>query len=282
MNLKSLINEELNKLFINETKEYADNEIINQNDINLSDEYNKLNRQLFGNKLPIVPLKWSNRKTSLGHVKLMLDRRTGEAKIIYLAISSFYSTPYWLFKNTLAHEMIHVETYSTGVRDFGGKHGIHFQGEANRINSMDVGYKITAVNSEKVEMSDKTKENMKTLIAMIIDINGNYYLSVTTPNVFNMEFNTIFKIYERLVNAGKYREVEITVVESKNPLLMSYPIQRSYKSRISYSNLSDELLGELLEDNIIKSAKFKRGVPKVVSENNTSFDTEDWVTFDIV
>jgi hypothetical protein len=282
MNLKSLINEELNKLLINETKEYADNEIINHDDINLSDEYNKLNRQLFNGKLLIVPLKWSNRKTSLGHVRLRFNRETGEAKILYLAISSFYSTPYWLFKNTLAHEMIHVETYSTGMSHFGGKHGFHFQNEANRINSMNIGYKITAVNSEELEVSNKTKENMKTLIAMLIDLDGTYYLSVTTPNVFNADIDSVLSLYEKLVNNGKYNNVEITAVESKNPKLMSFPIQRSYRSRISYARLSDELLGELLENNIIKSAKFKRGVPKVVSEDNTSNDAGDWVTFDVV
>lgn len=281
-NLISLVNEELNK-FISEGREYADEDIVDTNDINLQHEYDKLNQQLFNNELPKVLLIWSNRKRALGHVRAMINRSTGDIKIKHLAMSAFYKTPYRLFKNTLAHEMIHVKTYSEGKRDWSGSHGFVFLNEARRINDMGLGFTITAVNAEEVAVSDRVKTNMKTLIGMIFNIDGNYYLSVTTPNVFNAEADNVFNLFEKLVNRGKYRSVEITVVETKNPQLVSYRVARSYKRGFSYGKLSDALLGELLDDKIIKNIKINPGVPRVVSENTELPDNSgDWEIIDIV
>jgi hypothetical protein len=281
MNLISIITEELNS-FLAEIKEYGNEDIIDAKDINLQAEYDKLNQELFNNELQRVPLKWSNSKRALGRVRALSNRFTGEVKIMLLAISGFYNTPYRVFKNTLAHEMIHVKTLSTGKRDWGGSHGYNFQREADRINGMGLGYAITAVNTEEIAVSDKSKANMKTLIGVIVNIDGKYYLSVTTPNVFNTEFDSVIKLYERLVNSGKYNSVELTAVETKNPQLLSFRIQRSYKRTISYGNLSDELLGQLLEDNIIKEIRIKRGVPTAISEETLPDNSGNWEVIDIV
>ena len=262
--LISIINEEVGGFLT----EYADEDIIDTKNINLQQEYDRLNQQLFGDALPKIPLQWSNRKTSLGHVNSIRNRYTGEAKIRHLALTAFYKTPYRVFKDTLAHEMIHVKQISSGER---GSHGWSFIREANRINGMGLGYHITETNTEKLDMSDRTKANMagkgKTLIAMIFDIDGKYYLNVTTPNVYQAESDFIFNLMERLVNRGKYGSIEVTVVESQNPALLTYRISRSFKRGYTYSPLNDELLEQLLNEKIIKSIKIKRGVPMQVSED---------------
>ena len=213
----------------------------------------------------------------------MRNRSTGEFRVEHLAISNFYKTSYKLFKNTLAHEMIHVKTYTSGKRDWGGAHGFLFLEEAARINNMGLGYKITTANTEEVGVSDKVTQNMKTLIGIILDLDGNYYLSVTTPNVFNTDFDFLMNLYEKLVNRGKYNSVEITVVETKNPSLVTYRQTRSYKRGFSYGKLSDELLEQLLNDKIIKSVKLKKGTPTVVSEDAELPDNSgNWEVMDIV
>lgn len=281
--LNSLINEEINKLFVNEIKEYNDNEIIANNEIDLQHEYNKSNQQLFGNELPKVPLKWSNRKTSLGHIRVFRNRLTGEYRIDYLAISGFYKTSYHLFKNTLAHEMIHIKTCVTGKRDWGGAHGFVFLKEAARINNMGLGYKITIANSEEIDVSDDVKQNMKTLIGIILNLDGNYYLSVTTPNVFNAEFDSVINLFERIVNQGKYNSIELTAVETKNPLLVTYRQTRSYKRTFKYRKLSDDLLEQLLDDKIIKNIRLKKGTPPIISEDAELPDNSgNWEVMDIV
>jgi len=148
---------------------------------------------------------------------------------------------------------------------------------------MGLGYKITTANTEEVGVSDKVTQNMKTLIGIILDLDGNYYLSVTTPNVFNADFDFLMNLYEKLVNRGKYNSVEITVVETKNPSLVTYRQTRSYKRSFSYGKLSDELLEQLLNDKIIKSVKLKKGTPTVVSEDAELPDNSgNWEVMDIV
>ena len=280
MNLKSLIQEEVNNFFIRENYEFQDDETVDFSKIDLNSEYDKYNKLLFDNELPRVPMRWSNRKTSLGHVNYSRNNFTGEIIINHLAMSGFYSIPYSNFKSTLAHEMIHVKLLTTGEDDRWDKHGHNFMAEAKRINNMGLGFNISAFNTENFGVSDKTKQNMKTLIAIILEINNKFYLSVTTPNVFASDADYIFNLFERIVQRGKYNTVEITALESRNPELLKYRISRNYRSKVSYAQLSDELLEELLGDRIIKTAKFVQGQPATISEENNV--TPEWTEHIIV
>jgi hypothetical protein len=263
MNIKAIIKEEVQS-FLNE-REYRDDEIVNPKETNLQEEYHKLNKQLFNNELPVIVMQWSNRKGNLGHVKSMRNNFTGEQKIMYLAISSFHAMPYRVFKDTMAHEMIHIKQISDGER---GSHGYSFYKEMNKINGMNLGFNITVRSEEQLGISDTIKTNVKPLIGIILEIDGTYYISVTTPSVYNTDADFIFNLFEKLVQRGRFYNVEITVVETKNPELLKYPLKRTFRRGISYGKLSDNLLEQLLDDNIIKSAKFKKGVPSVVSEEN--------------
>jgi hypothetical protein len=267
MKLNIIIKEEISS-FLGEAKEHEDNEIVDFQSIDLQQEYNKYNSMLFNNQLPRVPMRWSNRKTSLGHVKYLKNNYDGQIKIQHLAMSGFYQIPYSNFKSTLAHEMIHVKLLTTGQQDRWDAHGTNFMNEAKRINDMGLGFNVTAFNTENFGVSDKTKENMKTLIAIIMEIDSNFFVSVTTPNVFTNDMDYIFNLFEKLVQRGKYHTVEITAVESKNPELLKYKTNRTYRTKISYAKISDELLEQLLNDRVIKTAKFVQGQAATISEEN--------------
>lgn len=281
MNIKSVIQEEV-KLFLTENQQYQDTDKIDFRNINLYNEYNELNQQLFGGKLPKVMMKWSSRKTSLGHVNFRVERRSTEIIINHLAISNFYAMTYRVFLNTLAHEMIHIEQKEKGYYEEirYNPHGNFFRSEAHRINNMGLGYNITKSNEEQLGVSDKTKNSMKSLIGIILNIDGKYYISVTTPNVFNAQHLILFRIFEKLVTRGKYKKVEITVVETQNPELIKYRVAKSFNS-VAYAPLSDALFEQLLEDKIIKNVVFERDKEPVMSEE-TSTDSTDWVSFDVI
>jgi hypothetical protein len=102
---------------------------------------------------------------------------------------------------------------------------------------------------------------------MIFNIDGKYYISVTTPQTFQAEGDLLFNHFERLVNEGRFKKVEITAVESKNPELLRYKLGRTFRRGFSYGQLSDELLEKLLNDKIIKNIIFEKGKPRVVSES---------------
>jgi len=273
MDIKSIIKEEVNK-FINEVHDYGDDEIINNNEIDLQHEYDKLNQQLFNNELPRVPLKWGDRKRALGHVKSMFNKITGEIKIMNLVMSGFYAMPYHIFKNTLAHEMIHVKQLNGGER---GSHGYSFMKEADRINNMGLGYDITQFNTDELKVSNKTRENARQMIGIILDIDGKYFLAVTTPSTYNIESDNLFNLFEKLVKVRRYNSVEITIVETTNSELLKFPIQRNFRRSISYGKLSDELFNQLLDDKIIKTVKIGQTATKQMSEeNNLTDNAGDW------
>jgi hypothetical protein len=70
-------------------------------------------------------------------------------------------------------------------------------------------------------------------------------------------------------------------VESQNPQLMKLRIVRTFRRGFSYGRLPDKLLEELLNDKIIKTVRFRKGVPAQVSEDEHSGNSGDWVEVEI-
>jgi hypothetical protein len=270
--ITNIITEEINKVLY-ENEKFNDTDIINPENIDLYREYDKLNAQLFDDKLPRVPMKWSNRKYSLGHVNAHINRASRESKINYLGMSNFHAMPYRVFKDTLAHEMIHVLLLINGKHDYGDNHGYNFHREANRINSMGLGYNITAHSNDKLGVSDSVKG--REMIAIILKINNVNYIAVTSNKVYETEFSRVVNLFERLVNRGKYNEVDITIVKSSNPLLQKYKHLRNFNSGISYSPLSDDQLNSLLQDTILTKYEVRRDKPVVMTEETHDNNWEE-------
>ena len=269
--------------FTNILNEMGNDDFIDPRTINLQEEYDKLNNSLFGGAIKgDVPLKWDNSRKHLGVVQSMRNRFSGEIKINHLAISNFYKLSYRQFKDTLAHEMIHVwQIFKFKSAD----HGWSFLGQAKRINDMNLGFNITTRNSEDIGVSDQQKAAMgnRTVIAIIFNIDGKYGYVCTTPATYEREKDALFNIIETFVNRERrFGEVELTVVESNSPELAGSRIARTFQRGFSYSPLSDRLMEEILNGNIIKNIKFKRGVPTVVSEEvMTEGNSEEWETIEI-
>jgi len=282
MKLVSLINEELENLL----REFADDDIVDSTKVNLRQEYDDLNQLLWDGKLPNVPLKFDPSKKGYGRVNALINRRTGEITIQYLAISSLYKFTYRQFKNILAHEQIHV--YQNGVMRERGGHGWDFERQARRINSMGLGFEITARNGEDIAVSDQAKAafSKKKLIAIVLNLDGEYNLVVTSPSTFSAEFDFLVGIFVGAVNRrGRYRSVEITAIETSSPEIMGFPVAKSFKRSISSRPIADRLLETLLNDNIIKEVKIKRGVPMSVSEEvvpGTEQKSGEWEEIEIV
>lgn len=263
MKLLSVINEEVEG-FLNE---FAEEDIVDSRNIDLQKEYDDLNQQLWDGKLPKVVLKFDSKKNGYGRVHGQIERFTRKVIINYLAISNMYKFTYRQFKNIMAHEQIHV--WQMGVKNERGGHGWDFEREARRINGMGLGFDITARNGEDIPVSDQAmaKFTKKNLIALVVNTDGNYNIVVTTPNVYEKEKDQFFHIFDLAVNRfRRYNSIEITVIETSNPELLKYPVARTFMRSVRSIPLPDRLLEQLLNDNIIKEVKIKRGAPMSVSE----------------
>jgi hypothetical protein len=272
--LKKIINEEINRLI---GEEYRDEDFVDPREINLQREYDKLNTQVFNNELSRVPMVWSTRKRALGHVKYKRNRMTGEMVVKYLAMSNFYKITYRIFKDVMAHEMIHVKLIFNGERRLqSNPHGRYFMREADRINLMGLGFKITPVNTDQMEVSDVTKQNnTRTIIAIVLNLDGKYYIMTITPNMFanNAEMVLLNKFFDYMIRRGRYRNAEVTFIKTQNAEVLQAPLKRSFARGISYIPLSDKLLEELLNDKVIRTLQFGQTGVKQVAESGDS----DWV-----
>lgn len=278
--LKALINEEFDKLL----NELENQDIVDINKIDIQAEYDKLNQLLYGGKLPKLPLIFNSKRHGYARVTGLYNRATREVTLKNLEVSNQYKFTYKQFRDILAHEMIHV--YQMGVRKEKGGHGWDFHSEARRINGMGLGLNITERNGEDIPASDLAKSKFnKKLIAIIFNKDGEYVLTVTTPGVYEREKDQVFGIFERAVNRGQYRSVEITVVETSNPEIAGFPVARTFARKISQIKLPDRLLELLLNDNIIKEVKIKQGMPLQVSEEavpGTQQQGGEWEQIEIV
>lgn len=281
-NLKYIINEVINELYLNEI-EYNDDDVLDLSKVNLKSEYNKYNSMLFNNEAPNIPLTWSNRKGALGHVSFMRNRNTGEIKIKKLAITTFYDLTYRIFKNTLVHEMIHAYLLGKGIIDGWSRfapdpHGQHFHRLADKFNSMDLGFNITKENTDKLQLSAKTKQNAKEVVAVFLNIDGRPNVLITSPNVFYKEgeVESLSRLFQNIISRGKYRNVDITFVKSKNPELIGVaPTVRKFSgSGIRYAPTTSDFQKEIVDNGeVLKQINLPIGV----NEDNVGNEWEEFI-----
>lgn len=230
--------------FISEAKQHTDEEIVDFDEIDLQDEYNKLNNLIFDGKLKPVQMMWDTRRSAHGTVKAQRNRLTNEIVIKSLSMSKFLDVPYKIFKDTLAHEMIHVYLLQQGIND---GHGYRFKSEMNRINSLGLGFNVSVtMDGSSFSLSKQAQAKSKELVFFLIDTNlKKNMLVVVTPNVFQKEGREIEKLYGRLVTAGRYQWAKGEAFKSSNPNLMRYSQNRNFRSGVSYTSIDDNVAEEL-------------------------------------
>ena len=234
---------------LNEIREHTDDEIVDFNEIDLQQEYSKLNKLLFNNKLQPVTMLWNTRKVAHGVVKATKNRISGEIKIVSLSMSQFLKIPYKFFKDVLAHEMIHVYWLQNGR--FKEQHGPLFQQEMQRINSLDYGFNVTVRgDSSNFELSQEVIKQGLELVFTIIstDKQREKMLSVMTYQTYKKEAKLIGNLYQNLSKSGKYQQVHGEFFKSTNPILQKHKIQRSFGRSISYSNIDEQKYEQLKKD----------------------------------
>ena len=120
-----------------------------QFEYNIEKEFNLLNSLLFNNEVPFPEISFDSHKTRVAWVtcKGTYTKTWSDIHDIVLHFNKNLSLTPEQFKNTLAHEMIHLLLYQRKIfRDYGGDHGVIFTREMDRINNMNIGIKISAKN----------------------------------------------------------------------------------------------------------------------------------------
>jgi len=125
-------------------------------------EFDNLNKLLFDNEVPFPEISFDSHKTRVAWVSSKGEyNKSGWSNIydIVLHFNKNISLTPEQFKNTLAHEMIHLLLYHRRIfRDYGGDHGVIFTREMDKINNMNVGIKISPKNDTITPFQQREKK----------------------------------------------------------------------------------------------------------------------------
>jgi len=229
--MKKLI-QELFRRMILET--INDKDVIDFNDINLTSEFNRLNGLLFGSEIAPIPIRWGMDKNLIGTVYYAKDE-SGKEIIRGLRMSRFYDLTYGQFKNTLAHEMIHVYLSQQGIEH---EHDEPFLKEMNRINGMGLGFNIT-VSEELDDYPDISSHvKGKELVFFTFEDGGSNYILVISKDTYKDKKRVISNAFN---GSGGFWL-------SSNVLLRNFPVQKILGSNIKFNLISDDMLNKLFVD----------------------------------
>lgn len=245
--LRKLIRE----MIMSEAYEHTDDEIVTFESIDLQYEYDKLNQSLFNGELETVPLSWAKTKGKHGSVKFRAMNMGGKARkvnsITGLFLSDFFKIPYKMFKDTLAHEMIHVKNLQDAMRSnrviyTNEGHGLDFIREMNRINSIGLGFKISVTGEESYDVADHVK-GKEMYIAVVMLKNR----SKSETWIVGMK-ESAYEERERIERflSQKYDSVVINYYKTNNPYFSKFPAQINFNS-IGYKDATDNDLQKVKE-----------------------------------
>jgi hypothetical protein len=235
----------IREMIMAEAYEHTDDEIVTFENIDLEHEFNKMNKLVFNGELAMVDLNWSTSKVRHGHVSYR-RRYDGTVERIHgLFLSKFFKIPYSKFKDTLAHEMIHVKNLQDDIRlnrrSAKGGHGYDFIAEMNRINAMNLGFKVDVTETNKFDVADDVKG--KNVYFVILKLDGQKsgdFIAVMIPKAFAERKETIERIFNNLIKARKYNSVTLEYYQSNSPKLMAYTVQRNFARSVSYTPIKQE------------------------------------------
>jgi hypothetical protein len=227
------------RVLLREAREYGADEIIDYDDIDLGLEYRKLNDLLFGGELDVPKLRWGRRKTAHGHVSATKYGLTGKIRINELVMSMFNSVTYKQFRDTLAHEMIHVYWLMRGVDD---GHGPRFISKMNEINAK--GFNVSIKAEGDFEVSSKIRG--RRMVFVILDIRGERRIIVMSEGVYEKHGMALMKSLQYFINLGFIKPGSYNFYVSSDPQLLKFGENRNFKSSVSHTSIGVDLENRLI------------------------------------
>ena len=176
--------------------------------IQMNKWFNEFNALVFDNKLPKVPIKFTNTYRQLGQFYWGVTRGIG------IKISLFYDRSENDYRNTLLHEMCHLYCYTRGWKnEHHGPRWIEIAEYATRKTGLNIqrcetncNWKPAKGNKAKAE-SVKAKKTAPSIL-VDIDYGTHHFIVKTTKNVLRGATN--YKGEVKAVAGGKVLGIYIS------------------------------------------------------------------------
>lgn len=189
-------------------------------------------------KLKILPVKLSTNRSFSAVFKSKINTITKE---LIQPMYAFNKSILWTnekLKNVMAHEMIHYYLCTKGMYREG--HGIYFQSQMNRINSLNNGYKVTLKDDEfNLVISDEDKNTTGGYLIIMRALKHDFFSVLKDYKNIDKLIDDRFKRYCKIYGIKELVIKELTKEQIKNKNLS---INRGLKL-LSFKN--PKLLGEL-------------------------------------
>lgn len=202
----------------------------------LEDKYDEYNKSLFDNRLPNVPIKVGNRKTSGEFVEYRLINGRLD-KIKRLEISKYYKRSQELINAILVHEMIHVFLAVNNMSDKGNIHGKHFLHMVDLLNKkLDFKIPIQLESDLQSEIGEHVKSKYRYVI-LKEDLTENKKWILVLSKLFPDEIKYLSDYFENNVTKHKFNYY---IVISNNRFLLKYPLKRTFPRPFYFYAIDNE------------------------------------------
>lgn len=228
-------------------------DFINENfkfEYDIEKEFNHLNKLLFNNEIPFPEISFDSHKTRVAWVTCKGTYTKNELSDVYEIVLHFNKnlslTPEQ-FKNTLAHEMIHLLLYQRKIfRDYGGDHGVIFTREMDKINDKNVGIKISPKNGTITPFQQRQKKE-KNFYVIFFNWKDE---KILCPFSVQEECEKFWDIAMKSFKISSPKDITIYMAKTTLNEINFYSIARSAKNVKQYK-IPEELYEKLLKESEI-------------------------------
>lgn len=213
-------------------------------------EFDELNKLLFDNEVPFPDISFDSHKTRVAWVSCKgTYNKSGWSDIydITLHYNKNLSLSQEQFRNTLAHEMIHLLLYKRKVfKDYGGDHGIYFTREMDRINNMNVGIKIAPKNDTITPFQQRQKKK-KDFYVIFFNWKDE---KILCPFSVKEECEKFWDIAMKSFKISSPKDITIYLAKTSLNEINFYSVSRTTKNVKQY-RIPEELYTKLLKESEI-------------------------------
>lgn len=210
----------------------------------LRDTFNRFNREIFGNGLPVPTFKVTNARTFLGkfqHKKYPYSK--GILNEFIITLSNAFDVPQDVLEDTIIHEMIHYEIAFNKVKD-NSAHGDVFLNRMDEINSkygrhLSVSHKIEETGG--VCLKPKAQRSPECMVAVLEMKTGETYFKVIPLTI-----NSFHSFCDKIDRAESVKSVSF--YGTFNEYFLKYPRSTSLK----VYKMTDEVTKELEKSTLIR------------------------------
>lgn len=218
---------------------------------NLQKNYDLLNKHLFDNELPQIPLGWEKSKKRAGVLHTIITRstRTRTVTIKKLSLSNFYNFTDQQYLDTLAHEMIHVWQVTTQTIDLA--HGIFFRHKMKEINDKHF-MNIVVTESDSNENLEVASKKPVSFYGVIVLTPGKDYFAfdlLPTKNVVPDEIIDYCK--RKLVSGTQVYITQVYITHLTDPKWKRASYSRGL-TKLKWKRLDNDEAYDAIEHNFVK------------------------------